>query len=111
VLLRGINDSADTLKELFVKLVKIRVRPYYLYQCDVVKGIGHFRTPVSQGIEIMKNIRGYISGYAVPTFVIDAPGGGGKTPVNPDYIISLDDRQAILRNYKNEIYTYPNPAI
>lgn len=111
VLLRGINDNAETLKELFIKLVKIRVRPYYLYQCDVAEGIGHFRTPVSQGIEIMKNIRGYISGYAVPTFVIDAPGGGGKTPVNPDYIMSLDERQAVLRNYKGDIYTYPNPVI
>lgn len=110
VLLRGINDNADILKELFTKLVKIRVRPYYLYQCDIAKGIGHFRTPVSQGIEIMKNIRGYISGYAVPEFVIDAPGGGGKTPVNPDYIISLDDRQAFLRNYEGKFYTYPNPV-
>lgn len=109
VLLRGINDNVETLKELFIKLVKIRVRPYYLYQCDVAEGIGHFRTPVSQGIEIMKNIRGYISGYAIPTFVIDAPGGGGKTPVNPDYIMSLDDKQAVLRNYLGDIYTYPNP--
>lgn len=108
VLLRGINDNAETLKELFIKLVKIRVRPYYLYQCDIAKGIGHFRTPVSQGIEIMKKIRGYISGYAVPTFVIDAPGGGGKMPVNPDYIISLDERKAVLKNYVGEIYTYPN---
>jgi lysine 2,3-aminomutase len=110
VLLRGINDNAETLKELFTKLVKIRVRPYYLYQCDIAQGIGHFRTPVSQGIEIMKNIRGYISGYAVPAFVIDAPGGGGKTPVNPDYIMSLDDSGAVLKNYLGEIYTYPNPA-
>jgi len=111
VLLRGINDNVDTLKELFIKLVKIRVRPYYLYQCDIAEGIGHFRTPVSQGIEIMKNIRGYISGYAIPTFVIDAPGGGGKTPVNPDYIMSLDDKQAVLRNYLGDVYTYPNPSI
>lgn len=110
VLLRGINDNAETLKELFIKLVKIRVRPYYLYQCDVSKGIGHFRTPVSQGIEIMKNIRGYISGFAVPEFVIDAPGGGGKTPVNPEYIISLDDKQAVLKNYEGKIYIYPNPV-
>ncbi len=110
VLLRGINDNADTLKELFTKLVKFRVRPYYLYQCDVAKGIGHFRTPVSQGIEIMKHIRGYISGYAVPEYVIDAPGGGGKTPVNPDYIMSLDDKKAVLKNYEGKLYTYPNPA-
>ncbi len=110
VLLRGINDSADVLKELFTKLVKIRVRPYYLYQCDIAEGIGHFRTPVSQGIEIMKNIRGYISGYAVPTFVIDAPGGGGKIPINPEYLVSVDETQAVLKNYKGESYTYPNPV-
>jgi lysine 2,3-aminomutase len=109
VLLHGINDNADILKELFTKLVRIRVRPYYLYQCDIAKGIGHFRTPVSQGIELMKNIRGYISGYAVPTFVIDAPGGGGKIPINPEYLISVDERQAVLRNYKGDIYSYPNP--
>ena len=108
VLLKGVNDDAETLKELFKKLVKNRVRPYYLYQCDVAKGIGHFRTPVRQGIEIMKNIRGYISGYAVPEFVIDAPGGGGKTPVNPEYVIGMDDRQVTLRNYKGELYSYPN---
>ncbi len=111
VLLRGINDNADILKELFTKLVKIRVRPYYLYQCDIAKGIGHFRTPVSQGIDIMKQIRGYISGYAVPEFVIDAPGGGGKTPANPEYIVSLDDQKAILKNYEGKLYTYPNPDI
>jgi len=111
VLLRGVNDDAGTLKELFTKLVKIRVRPYYLYQCDIAKGIGHFRTTVEQGIEIMRNIRGYISGFAVPTYVIDAPGGGGKIPINPDYILGIDDKQAVLRNYKGDIYTYPNPAV
>lgn len=110
VLLRGINNNADTLKELFTKLVKIRVRPYYLYQCDLSQGIGHFRTPVSEGIDIMDHIRGYISGFAVPTFVIDAPGGGGKTPINPQYIISIDEKQAVLRNYEGKIYTYPNPV-
>lgn len=108
VLLRGINDSAELLKELLTKLVKIRVRPYYLYQCDLTKGIGHFRTTVSQGIDIMSKIRGYISGYAVPTFVIDAPGGGGKIPVNPEYISSIDDREVVLRNYLGNIYHYPN---
>ncbi len=111
VLLRGINDNAETLKELFTKLVKIRVRPYYLYQCDVSKGISHFRTPVSKGIEIMKSIRGYISGYAVPEFVIDAPGGGGKTPVNPEYITSNDKKKVVLRNFEGKTYTYPNPTI
>lgn len=110
VLLRGINDDAGTLRELFTKLVKIRVRPYYLYQCDIAKGIGHFRTTVEQGIDIIRNIRGYISGFAVPTYVIDAPGGGGKIPINPDYIVSLDRQQAVLRNYRGDIYTYPNPV-
>lgn len=109
VLLKGVNDNADILKKLFTSLVKNRVRPYYLYQCDLSQGIGHFRTPVSEGIDIMKHIRGYISGYAVPTFVIDAPGGGGKVPITPDYIISLDDKEIVMRNYCDNIYTYPNP--
>jgi len=108
VLLRGINDNVQTLKELFLKLVKGRVRPYYLYQCDIAEGIGHFRTPVEKGIEIMYNLRGYISGFAVPTFVIDAPNGGGKIPINPEYIVSMDDIKVVLRNYKGDIYTYPN---
>jgi len=108
VLLHGINDSPEILKELFTKLVKIRVRPYYLYQCDLSKGIGHFRTTVTEGIDIMSRIRGYISGYAVPTYVIDAPGGGGKTPVNPEYIVSINDKEVVLRNYLGCIYHYPN---
>lgn len=110
VLLRGVNDDVDTLKALFTQLVQIRVRPYYLYQCDISRGIGHFRTPVSQGIEIMKKIRGYISGYAVPEFVIDAPGGGGKTPVNPEYILSLGEKKVLLKNYEGKQYVYPNPS-
>lgn len=108
VLLKGINDDAGILKELFLRLVRMRVRPYYLYQCDVAEGIGHFRTPVSKGIEIMRNLRGFISGYAVPTFVIDAPGGGGKIPLNPDYIVSMEKGLVTMRNYKGEIYTYPD---
>ena len=87
------------LKELLLKLVKNRVRPYYLYQCDVAQGIGHFRTPVEKGIEIMKNLRGHISGYAVPSYVIDAPGGGGKIPINPDYLLSIDVNQVISPAY------------
>lgn len=109
VLLKGVNDNADILKKLFTSLVKIRVRPYYLYQCDLSQGIGHFRTPVAQGIDIMKHIRGFISGYAVPTFVIDAPSGGGKVPITPDYIVSLNDKEIVMRNYCDEIYSYPNP--
>ena len=108
VLLKGVNDSTEVLKELFLKLVKARVRPYYLYQCDVAQGIGHFRTPVEKGIQIMQNLRGYISGYAVPTFVIDAPGGGGKIPINPEYILSMDQNLVVMKNYKGDIYTYPN---
>lgn len=108
VLLRGINDDPVILRELFLKLVKMRVRPYYLYQCDVAQGIGHFRTPVEKGIEIMQSLRGYISGYAIPTFVIDAPGGGGKIPINPEYIVSMDEKEVVMKNYKGDIYTYPN---
>jgi lysine 2,3-aminomutase len=108
VLLKGVNDNAEILKELFIKLVKARVRPYYLYQCDIAQGIGHFRTEVETGIEIMQNIRGYISGYAVPTFVIDAPNGGGKIPIGPEYVISMENDKVTLRNYKGDIYYYPN---
>jgi len=108
VLLKGVNDDAKILKEQFLKLVKARVRPYYLYQCDVAQGIGHFRTKVETGVEIMKNLRGYISGYAVPTFVIDAPGGGGKIPINPEYVVSMDNGRVTMRNYRGDIYCYPN---
>ncbi|HOJ09643.1 MAG TPA: lysine 2,3-aminomutase [Clostridiales bacterium] len=108
VLLKGVNDNVETLKELLLKLVKARVRPYYLYQCDIAQGIGHFRTKVEEGMEIMKNLRGYISGYAVPTFVIDAPNGGGKIPINPEYVVSMDDERVVMRNYKGDIYFYPN---
>jgi lysine 2,3-aminomutase len=108
VLLKGINDDAEILKELFIKLVSMRVRPYYLYQCDIAEGIGHFRTPVRKGIEIMRNIRGYISGFAVPTFVIDAPGGGGKIPINPEYLVSIKDGLVTMKNYRQKLYTYPD---
>ena len=111
VLLRGVNDDAAVLKELLLKLVKNRVRPYYLYQCDVAQGISHFRTPVEKGIEIMKNLRGHISGYAVPSYVIDAPGGGGKIPINPDYLLSIDVNQVIMKNYREDVYTYPNVGL
>ncbi|MEG6611280.1 lysine 2,3-aminomutase [Pseudoclostridium thermosuccinogenes] len=107
VLLKGINDNVDVQKELLLKLVKARVRPYYLYQCDPSQGIGHFRTPVKTGVDIIKHLRGYISGYAVPTFVIDAPGGGGKVPINPEYVINMDDEKVVMRNYKGDIYVYP----
>ncbi|MBU0651075.1 KamA family radical SAM protein [bacterium] len=106
VLLKGINDNADTLKKLFHELLKIRVRPYYLYQCDLVKGTSHFRTPVSCGIEIMEKLRGHTSGYAVPSFVIDAPGGGGKVPVSPTYIIAEEKNKVLFRNYENKVFEY-----
>lgn len=108
VLLRGINDNTETMKELLLKLVKMRVRPYYVYQCDLSQGLGHFRTEVEKGIEIMSNLTGYISGFAVPKFVIDSPHGGGKIPINPEYVISADGDEIIMRNYKGEIYTYPH---
>lgn len=110
VLLRGINDCSHVMKKLVRELVKIRVRPYYIYQCDLSTGIEHFRTPVSKGIEIMENLRGHTSGYAVPTFVVDAPGGGGKTPVMPTYIISQSPSKVVLRNYEGVITTYTEPT-
>jgi len=110
VLLRGVNNDRDTLIRLFTELVQIRVRPYYLYQCDLSRGISHFRTPVSEGIELMKQIRGFISGFAVPEFVIDLPGGGGKTPASLDYIVHMDEHGAILRNFEGKQYVYPNPT-
>lgn len=110
VLLRGVNDCTNVMKRLVRELVKIRVRPYYIYQCDLSTGIEHFRTPVSKGIEIMENLRGHTSGYAVPTFVVDAPGGGGKTPVMPNYVISQSPTRVVLRNYEGVITTYTEPA-
>lgn len=108
VLLKGVNDDVDVLRELFLKLVKNRIRPYYLYQCDIAQGISHFRTKVETGIEVIKSLRGNISGYAIPTFVIDAPNGGGKIPINPEYIVSIDNKKIRMKNYKDEIYSYPN---
>ena len=109
VLLRNINDQTETIKELLLKLVKARVRPYYLYQCDLSEGLEHFRTKVDTGIEIIRNLTGTISGYAIPKFVIDAPNGGGKIPINPEYVITKDDEKVVMRNYKGITYTYPQP--
>jgi lysine 2,3-aminomutase len=110
VLLRGVNDCVHVMKKLVHDLVKIRVRPYYIYQCDLSMGLEHFRTPVSKGIEIIENLRGHTSGYAVPTFVVDAPGGGGKTPVMPTYIISQSPGRIVLRNFEGVITTYTEPT-
>ena len=111
VLLRGINDCPNIMKKLVQELVKNRVRPYYLYQCDLSKGIEHFRTSVSKGIEIVENLRGHTSGYAVPTYVIDAPGGGGKIPVSPQYLISMGPNKVVLRNYEGVITVYDEPNL
>ena len=109
VLLAGVNDCTHIMRKLVQDLVRIRVRPYYLYQCDLVEGAGHFRTPVAKGIEIIEGLRGHTSGFAVPTFVVDAPGGGGKIPVMPSYQISASDHKIILRNYEGYITTYEEP--
>lgn len=106
VLLKGVNDDPQVMKELMLKLLKIRVKPYYIYQCDPVQGTSHFRTSVQKGIEIMEHLRGHITGYGVPTYVIDGPGGGGKIPVAPNYVVNMEDEKITLRNYKHEQYTY-----
>lgn len=110
VLLKGLNDCPNTMKRLMHELLMIRVRPYYIYQCDLSKGISHFRTSVSKGIQIIENLRGHTTGFAVPTFVVDAPGGGGKIPVMPNYLISQSDNRAVLRNYEGVITTYSYPV-
>jgi lysine 2,3-aminomutase len=111
VLLRGVNDDPAVYKILVQKLLRCRVRPYYLYQCDLIKGSSHLRTSVARGIEIIEQLRGHTTGYAVPQFVIDAPGGGGKVPVNPDYMIHRDDGITLVRNYENKVFAYPEPAV
>ncbi|MEI7999197.1 MAG: KamA family radical SAM protein [Candidatus Omnitrophota bacterium] len=110
VLLRGVNDTPEVMKKLFHELLKIRVRPYYIYQCDPITGSRHFRTTVETGINIMQNLRGHTTGYAVPTYVIDGPGGGGKIPVNPDYMVSHGNGRYVLKNYAGELYTYVDPT-
>lgn len=110
VLLRGVNDCPYIIKDLMHELLKMRVRPYYLYQCDLSPGIEHFRTSVAKGIEIIELLRGHTSGLAVPTFVVDAPGGGGKIPVGPQYLISQSENKVILRNYEGLISAYNEPA-
>jgi lysine 2,3-aminomutase len=109
VLLRGINDCSHIIKQLMHELLKIRVRPYYMYQCDLSQGISHFRTSISKGIEIIEHLRGHTSGLAIPTFVLDAPGGAGKVPIMPQYLISMSDKAAVVRNYAGEISSYPLP--
>ena len=109
VLLKGINDCPYIMKELVQRLVQSRVRPYYLYQCDLSRGIAHFRTSVSKGIEIIEHLRGHTSGFAVPQFIVDVPGGGGKTPVGPCYVLSRNERTVVFRNYEGVIAKYVEP--
>lgn len=108
VLMKGVNDDPDVMLELHRKLLKMRVRPYYIYQADLTKGTNHFRTPVRVGLEIMDKLRGHTSGLAVPYYVIDAPGGGGKIPLLPQYVLGRNGNDIILRNFKYDIYTYPD---
>jgi lysine 2,3-aminomutase len=110
VLLAGVNDNVHIQRKLVQDLVRIRVRPYYLYQCDLVEGAGHFRTPVAKGIEIMEGLRGHTSGYAVPQYIVDAPGGGGKIPVTPNYLLSMSDHKVVLRNYEGYVTSYEEPT-
>jgi len=109
VLTRGVNDSVETMKQLMHRLLKARVRPYYIYQCDPISGSSHLRTPVEKGLEIIEGLRGHTTGYAVPQFVVDAPGGGGKIPLLPDYVAGREGDELILRNYQGRTFRYPDP--
>jgi KamA family protein/D-alanine--D-alanine ligase len=111
VLLKDINDDVETQKELMHHLLRMRVRPYYLYQCDPISGSSHFRTPVEKGLNIIRGLRGFTSGYAVPTYVIDAPGGGGKIPLMPDYVMGHSQDSLLLRNYEGKMFQYPDTAV
>jgi lysine 2,3-aminomutase len=109
VLLQGVNDSVDVMKELVHKLLLMRVRPYYLYQCDPISGSAHFRTPVSKGLEIIQGLRGHTTGYAAPTYVIDAPGGGGKIVLQPETVVGRDGHDLLLKNFEGRVFRYPDP--
>ena len=110
VMLRGVNDSVDVQKALVQKLLMCRVKPYYLYQCDLINGSSHLRTPVAEGVAIIEGLRGHTTGYAIPQFVIDGPGGGGKIPVNPNYVVDASNGHITLRNFEGEIFEYPDPT-
>lgn len=109
VLLKDVNDCPYIMKKLVQQLLAIRVKPYYIYQCDLTTGISHFRTSITKGMEILENLRGHTTGMAVPTFVVDAPGGGGKIPLMPNYLLSQSDKRLALRNYEGVITTYTQP--
>ena len=108
VLLKGVNDDPETMRKLMMGLLSFRVKPYYIYQCDPVPGSRHFRTPVQTGLDIIKHLRGFISGYAVPHYVIDAPNGGGKVPLLPNYVDGIDGENLRLHNYADKSYVYPD---
>ncbi len=110
VLLRHVNDDAEVMKAHLQKLLRCRVKPYYLYQCDLIAGSAHLRASVSRGLEIMEQLRGHTTGYAVPTYVIDAPGGGGKVPINPEYVLCRNAGRVLIRNYEGKIFEYPESA-
>jgi lysine 2,3-aminomutase len=112
VLLSGVNDDVSVMKTLLHKLLMARVRPYYLYQCDLIQGSAHLRTTVRKGLEIMESLRGHTTGYGVPQYVIDAPGGGGKVPINPGYVLYHDEEKIVIRNYEGKVFEYPEtPAL
>jgi lysine 2,3-aminomutase len=105
--MKGVNDDPDIIRELMHKLLMMRVRPYYLYQADLTRGTNHFRTRVEVGLQIMQALRGHTTGFAVPQFVIDAPGGGGKIPLMPEYVVRFNEREIVLRNFEGKRYRYP----
>lgn len=111
VLLRGVNDNLETMKALTHKLLMCRVRPYYLYQLDLIQGSSHLQVPVAKGLEIIEGLRGHTTGYSIPQYVIDAPGGGGKVPINPDYIIQRNSERVVIRNFEGKTFEYPEPAV
>jgi lysine 2,3-aminomutase len=111
VLLRGVNDSVEVQKALVHKLLMCRVRPYYLYQCDLITGSSHLRTSVAEGVAVIEGLRGHTTGYAIPQFVIDGPGGGGKIPINPNYLVDTSPGHVTLRNFEGEIFDYPDPTL
>jgi len=111
VLLRGVNDTVETMKALTHKLLMCRVRPYYLYQLDLIQGSSHLQVPVAKGLEIIEGLRGHTTGYSIPQYVIDAPGGGGKVPINPDYIIQRNSERVVIRNFEGKTFEYPEPAV
>jgi lysine 2,3-aminomutase len=110
VLLKGVNDDPEVMKTLVQKLLRCRVRPYYLYQCDLIQGSSHLRVPMTRGLEIMEQLRGHTTGYAVPQYVVDGPGGGGKIPLNNEYIVARTSDRVILRNFKGDIFEYPEES-